>query len=207
MEGKDFKTIGITAPGPLPSAEVEAKEIELYLLSGSLDLFHIRKPDSSIWYTRELLRHISEDLHERLILHSHYDLHFEFKLGGIHEKSGVNLPSDVKRLTRGCHSVKECLEGKPSIYYYSFLSPVFDSISKPGYLSGINLSNSELERLLHNYSIVALGGVTPIDFKYLHGLKFAGAALLGYLWCSDLKLENKIQKLKTEKNKINNHIS
>ncbi len=65
-----------------------------------------------------------------------------------------------------------------------FLSPVFDSISKPGY--GSRFSTEELREAagkgLINAKVYALGGVDPSRFAELEALGFGGVALLGAAW-------------------------
>lgn len=154
-----------------------------------IDFFHIRKKKSSIDYTRALLESLPSDLHNRLVLHSHYDLNVEFPLGGMHTV-----------FSRSCHSIEELNEcGK---FAYSFLSPIFDSISKTGYLSRFNLSDSELLKANVKTPVIALGGITPRHFQKLFESKFAGAALLGYLWSPKESRETKIKVIRNSLNGI-----
>ena len=199
----NFLTVGITTPFPFMSPQNEAKHISNYLESRAIDLFHIRKPASGYEYTRILIRSIDQNLYPRLVLHSHYSLNNEFNLGGIHIKQTCPV-NTVKYSfkTRSCHSLKEC-NVNPELYGYSFLSPIFDSISKEGYLSGFTLDDPVL---LHNTSkltIVALGGVMPHLFQKLFNAKFAGAALLGYLWSPKNSINERIDSLLKARNEIN----
>ena len=66
---------------------------------------------------------------------------------------------------------------------YLFLSPIFDSISKRGYLSKFShneLLNASIRGIIDD-KVVALGGVTPDKLSYLKSLHFGGAAMLGTL--------------------------
>ena len=65
-------------------------------------------------------------------------------------------------------------------YSYVTLSPIFDSISKMGYVSKFRLD--ELPAALAGKRVVALGGVTPEAFPALREAGFIGAAMLGWLW-------------------------
>jgi thiamine-phosphate pyrophosphorylase len=69
-------------------------------------------------------------------------------------------------------------------YDYLFLSPIFNSISKQGYLSGF--SHDELVRAYEegiiDRKVVALGGVRFDKIEYLKGLGFGGAAMIGALY-------------------------
>lgn len=107
----------------------------------------------------------------------------------------------AKIMTRSCHSINE-LEQDADRFTYSFLSPVFDSISKKGYKSRIHLDNLELVKINERHNIIALGGVTPEKLKKLFDIKFGGAALLGYLWSPNLKQSEKIEALLNTKRKL-----
>lgn len=61
---------------------------------------------------------------------------------------------------------------------YSFLSPVFDSISKPGYKGAF--ANVKVESL--SEQIFALGGVTQENIEQVFDKGFYGAAVLGAIW-------------------------
>jgi thiamine-phosphate pyrophosphorylase len=68
---------------------------------------------------------------------------------------------------------------------YVTLSPIYNSISKPGYNSSFDLFDAQLLSALKRQKVIALGGVTPDKFQQLHDAGFAGAALLGYVWRDD----------------------
>ena len=74
---------------------------------------------------------------------------------------------------------------------YLFLSPIFDSISKRGYLSQFSiesLQNAAEEGLIDG-KVFALGGVTQAKLPLLHELGFGGAAMLGAAW-QDLETQS-----------------
>lgn len=86
-------------------------------------------------------------------------------------------------MTRSCHSLAELHDCDE--YVYSTLSPIFPSISKPGYKADFQLVN--LPNTIRECNVVALGGVTPDKTPMLQALGFEGAAYLGYVWQSDLQ--------------------
>lgn len=94
------------------------------------------------------------------------------------------------------HSLKE-LENCKEKYDYAFLSPVFDSISKAGYESHMDLK--EVEKVLKNREdkIIALGGIDEDKIDTVKVLGFSGIALLGAIWKSD----NPVEKFKQIKEK------
>lgn len=185
----NFKIIGFTSPSEWTSAEAEADSIIQFLDSEAIDFFHIRKKQSSESYTRSLLSMIPERLHSSLVLHSHYDLLKFFHLKGSH---GI--------ISKSCHSLQELKEGRG--VEYSFLSPIFDSISKKGYESRFSLQDENLINSIAGLPVIALGGVTPDDFQKLFQIKFAGAALLGYLWSPNSTLCEKISHIKEARNNL-----
>ena len=65
---------------------------------------------------------------------------------------------------------------------YIFLSPIFDSISKQGYLS--NFDETELREYLNasGKNIVALGGIDSVTAAKCADMGFYGVASLGYIW-------------------------
>ena len=78
-------------------------------------------------------------------------------------------------VSRSCHSLDE-LTAEAN---YLFLSPIFDSISKPGYRAAF--SAEELRGKVDG-RVFALGGVTFEQLPYIQELGFGGAAMLGAAW-------------------------
>lgn len=222
----EFLTIGFTEPEEWKSVLDEAYAIIRFLTSGAIDLFHIRKTGENPDYTSALLEAVPQELRGRLVLHSHYFLWNEFKPGGIHFKE--TLPTEIYRkaiadreiVSAGAHSLKE-LEEKSELIdketkqllsgrdseplRYVFLSPIYDSISKKGYRSRFSLDNPGLLHSISQCQTIALGGIKPAFFSELYDAKFAGAALLGYLWSPKTSIEDKINAIMYSRNKLNTH--
>lgn len=198
---KNFTVIGLTLPGELNLPEEEALAISHFLSSGAVDLFHIRKPEASADFTAQLMDLIPSDLYPRIVIHSHYEFCGVYRFGGFHLKD-FPLPDDFRGyVTRSCHSLAELAISSRS-FSYSFLSPIFDSLSKTGYKSHFDLTDCQLKETLNLYPVIALGGVVPESFKILYDLKFAGAALLGYLWSPKSTIGAKIDSLLSERMKL-----
>lgn len=196
MEDNDFKIIGITLPQEHPGgSRLEAELISRYLESGAIEWIHIRKPGASEPYTDAVLSEIPSRLLPRITLHSHFNLSDKYPVGGLHLKNSPGIPTNKSlRLSRSCHSVEELGTEDINRYTYSFLSPIYDSISKKGYHAAFDLSDGNLPFFIEGKNVVALGGVVPDKFKELFRLKFAGAALLGYLW-SQNTIDTQIMEL------------
>lgn len=140
---------------------------------------HIRKPDADPASMARLLAAIPENYRHAISLHDHLHLADEYGLGGVH----LNMRNPRPPLhwhgmvSRSCHSLEEV--ALYSRLDYLTLSPVFDSISKPGYKSRFDLSDLD-PKSLHN--VFALGGVTHSLLPQLSAAGFAGAAMLSEAW-------------------------
>jgi len=181
-----FKIIGITLPDLMDN---EAWLI-CHALDCGIDRIHLRKPLATASQMEDIISQIPQRLHARLSVHSHHQLVERFPDLRIHLNARNPLPP-VGLLTpfsRSCHSFEE-LTAYPRAEY-SFLSPIFDSISKSGYSSAFTaeaLERASRCRII-NSSVIALGGVVPEYIPRLIELGFGGAAMLGCLW-ADLNLE------------------
>lgn len=174
---EQFLTIAITEPTPQPG---EAGVISRLLESRAIDYVHIRRPGTPTAELRRLVEAIPSALRLGLRLHDCFNLAAEMQLGGVHLNSrNLVAPPGVRSVTASCHSLREIADAPDSLLYTT-LSPVFDSISKPGYTARFNLE--DLKGTFRGKSVIALGGVTPADFPALGAAGFAGAAMLGYVW-------------------------
>ncbi len=155
------------------------------LLDSGWTRVHIRKPQASRNQIAELLKQIPKEYYQLISLHDHFDLAIELDLGGVHLNQRNPLPPDGWNglISRSCHSIEET---KQFAYLdYVTLSPIFDSISKPGYVSRFSteeLSNADLN------NIYALGGVTFSKLKELKELGFSGAAMLSEAWKTKMEI-------------------
>jgi thiamine-phosphate pyrophosphorylase len=129
-------------------------------------------------------------------LHTHHTLVKDFALKGIHFREEdriqyiddpsnyfMGLPMYGKTISSSFHSV-ESLEKCSFEFDYHFLSPVFSSISKKGYLGK--------EFTVHSSSktIIGLGGGNRENFKEFETLGYSGVAFLGGIWESETPRED-----------------
>lgn len=136
--------------------ENEVNLIHHEMRTGNWDLFHLRKPGWSSEVVKKFLNELSEDVRSKTVVHQ------DFK--------------------GSCHSFEEVekLDGKKE---YCFLSPVFDSISKPDYKASFD--KEELKEFLkkdRKIKVIGLGGVTEENYSELIELGFDGGAFLGSVW-------------------------
>ena len=167
--------IAITPPYFYPG---EADAIAQALCERGFWRVHIRKPGASPERMRQLLEAVPAGLRPRLSVHDCFGLARELGIGGVHLNSRNPVAPDGWNgiTSRSLHSVDEIAGMSDD---YAFLSPVFPSISKPGYHSGIDIES--LQPYL-NDRIFALGGVTAEKLPLIEACGFGGAAMLGAAW-------------------------
>lgn len=172
----------IVITGPAFAAD-EERRIVRFLDEGAL-FVHIRKPEADEGAVRALVEAVPAQYRQRLAIHDFLHLACEYGLGGVHLNSrNSTVPAGFRgRVSRSCHTVGELRADTTSDYM--FLSPVFDSISKPGYKAAF--SCSELGDALADSNLAArtyaLGGVAPARYAEVERFGFAGVALLGAAW-------------------------
>lgn len=159
------------------------------ILNAGWDMVHLRHPYATLRDMRNLIENIPQNLHHKLRLHGHFELCHSFNLGGIHLNSRCNIPPEgyTGLKSKSCHDINEVLAGKE--YDYVTLSPIFDSLSKPGYFH--KFTNEELIKVNResSVSVIALGGITPEKITEVKQLGFGGYAVLGALMLHTHNLE------------------
>ena len=183
----NMKIIAITPPHAIENEVVIIKR----LLENSVDIVHLRKHQSEfeggevISYLREILSALTSEERNKIIIHDFPMLYDEYSLKGIHiNKNITSIPENYNGFrTRSCHSFEE-IERYKNEYNYLFLSPIFDSISKPDYKSPFThdaLQKASLEGIIDK-KVIALGGVTFDKIPYLQSLNFGGVAMIGGIY-------------------------
>ena len=144
----------------------EASKI-VSLLEEGCSYVHIRKPNASKEDVAFLLLAVPEMYHSRLVLHYYKDLLFSFPLLNYHHSMSSEFDSQIKsHQSKSMHHLSELKTG--AVYNYQFISPVFDSISKEGYLSSIEIEELEREIKTHELeNIIALGGISLVNVDKL----------------------------------------
>ena len=157
------------------------------LINEGVDFLHLRKPSLSRSELEKLILEIPFSLRKKISIHNHFDLAEKYDLGGIHftEKSKQFLSefSDSEfRISVSSHSFED-IKVLPDFVNYTFLSPVFDSISKQNY-NGIFNSEKTKSFLETNFpfKVLALGGISKENIFQVKNLGFDGAALIGSVW-------------------------
>lgn len=171
--------IAVTPPLPHPSHPARIAE----LLDSGWHRVHVRYPEADEATVERILRAVPAHLRPRLTLHSHFRLASVGLAGGIHlNRRWPSLPAgEAGMVSRSCHSIAEIEAAETEgVYSYVTLSPLFESISKPGYGCGSTLLEEyrELHRDQNRLAVIGLGGVTPGNLPQVEAAGFAGAAML-----------------------------
>lgn len=177
--------IVISSPTPVTK---EASLINQLFDEGLL-VFHLRKPESSSQELVLLLQEIDSTYHSKIALHSHHYLAKSFGINRLHyteasrkQLTDTDFSENENVLSTSVHSVED-FKNLSEHFSYAFLSPVFNSISKPDYeakafdLSGLNEKRST--------KIIALGGIDEHNCSNAYDKGFDGIALMGSLWNSE----------------------
>ena len=170
------------------------------LFDEGLTIFHLRKPESSSQELVLLLQEINPVYYSKIVLHSHHYLAKSFGINRLHfnEVSRRQLIEDALEtystegviLSTSIHSIDDYNQLSDK-FDYTFLSPVFDSISKPNYQAqAFNLKDIHKKM---NTKLIALGGIDEITCAKAFEMGFDGIALLGAIWNN----EDKITAFKT----------
>ncbi len=169
----------------------EASIVNL-LFDEGLMVFHLRKYNNSKTEITDFLKQVKSEYHNRIALHQFHEMANEFGINRLHfseQDRVLKNESDFQQLKQlgfilstSVHTVKE-YNKLPSCFDYVFISPVFDSISKPNYkaqifdLSSINKKTTT--------KLIALGGITAKNCTQAFEMGFDGIALLGSIWKSN----------------------
>lgn len=169
------------------------------LCGAGVSVIHIRKPEASEPEIEELLKTLQAlgaDM-SRLTIHYNEPLARKYGLGGVHLRIEELLAGAGEGLRRSCsaHGWTEA-ERAATDADYVFLSPLFDSISKPGYRSAIDPAEAAERLRRRKGRIVALGGIRPANIARVKRIGFDGAAVLGAAWSADEKAVNTERTLK-----------
>jgi thiamine-phosphate pyrophosphorylase len=157
------------------------------LFHEGLDLFHVRKYEAGEKELSELIAQIEPKYREKLVLNRHHDLGMSLGLKRFHfsgkdrknwrETNWKGMDPELIYST-SVHRLEE-FNDLPGHFSYAFLSPVFDSISKPDY-KAVKFDFSK--RKNKKTKLIGLGGIQASNAAQAIGMGFDGIALLGAIW-------------------------
>lgn len=162
------------------------------LFAEGLMLLHVRKPDFTEEETSTFITEIGLEYKDCLVLHHHHKLAEDLGIKRLHypEKDRPHFTiTDAHPKSTSVHTI-ENFNGLSETYQYAFLSPVYQSLSKPHYFPTVNVFQELKKRTNYKTQLVALGGITPENIQQTLENGFDAVALLGTLWNSSNPLEN-----------------
>ena len=169
------------------------------LFENGLELFHLRKPEFTKLEMKAFLSEIKSDYRQNLVVHSHHQLAVTFGIHRLHftEKKRNETPEESLRkwkekrftLSTSIHRMAD-FEKLSAVFDYVFFGPVFESISKPNYISDIDFEKELKQRKNNKSSLIAVGGITSERVKTALDYGFDDVALLGTIWNSNNPIEN-----------------
>ncbi|WP_161599591.1 thiamine phosphate synthase [Hymenobacter nivis] len=179
-----------------PTTAPEEARVAGALLAAGLATLHLRKPGAPAEALAAYIEAIPAEFHCRLVLHSHHALVPRYGLRGAHLTAARRAagpppwrPGSGFTLSTSFHSLAEVARHRRR-YDYVFLSPVFDSLSKPGYGAAFDLGAvpGALARWAarpgYRPQVLALSGIGAANLDAVRSMGFAGAAVLGAVWQS-----------------------
>lgn len=160
-----------------------------------LDLLHIRKPFINDEEMKVLINGIDQAFHSKLVLHSHYEVGRLYAISRFHVREADRINELYRsRIEEGniistsVHQIKD-YNMLGSEWQYSFISPVFPSISKKGYGQDTKMMEELRYRNNIHVKLIALGGIDEHTIKKVFQAGVDGAALLGAVWNSSTPVD------------------
>jgi thiamine-phosphate pyrophosphorylase len=162
----------------------EAECLDALLASG-LSKLHIRKPGASKKELDGLLREIRPRWRKQLVLHGGNqpgevrELANKYEIGQIHCPQKVWNERWGLRLSSSLHSWEE-MATVDERFAYVFISPLFNSISKEGYMA--NESLLQRPAVPQPCKVIGLGGIDCDTIREVLRHGWDGAAVMGWIW-------------------------
>jgi thiamine-phosphate pyrophosphorylase len=198
---KGFLLAVITRPGSFPG---EADYLE-GLLEAGLTKLHLRKPGAGEKEKTALLERLAVRWAGQLVWHGDREVALSYGIPQVHGsvgladgkgKSGGGMPvgsGGRLAVSTSVHSWEE-MKVLPAGLTYAFISPLFDSISKPGY--GANTALLEPPGGDFPCLPVGLGGIGADTIGEMIRRGWKGAAVLGWIWEEPREAVRRYERLK-----------
>ncbi|HYG49899.1 MAG TPA: thiamine phosphate synthase [Flavobacteriales bacterium] len=177
------------------------------LFEQGMELFHLRKPHWTAYEQETFLKRIDSCFYPKISLHQHHEQAMTSGLNHIHmhamarETNGDKMDEPLNCIkSTSFHSYAEIISCRKN-FDYAFLSPVFTSISKPGYTQNIDPDLIIDQRI--PVKIFGLGGINSRNAQSVLARGFYGVAVLGSIWNDPAKACANFNELK---NVCNNNV-
>ena len=175
----------------LSNPETIANEAKIInqLFEAGMTRFHLRKPGWSGNQCMDLLKDLDPAFHPAIALHQHHYLTNDLNTKRLHFTENHRFNTSKETLinqnlsgflcSTSVHQLAEI--HSLNAFDYVFFSPVFHSISKPGYQSKLE-KGFVLKKVNSLQKVIALGGIDEHNLNQIRQMKFDGAAVLGAIW-------------------------
>lgn len=158
------------------------------LFDAGLELFHLRKYICTTDELKAILKTIEQHNLSKIVLHQEFGLANEFGINHFHLSEKDRLATTKQQLhtwkesgillSTSTHSIEE-INTLPPYYDAVFLSPIFNSISKTGYMQKV----FQLKKITNtSVKVIALGGIDAETCVTAKKMGFEGIAVLGAIW-------------------------
>lgn len=165
------------------------KEIDVVvgMFQEGLSHFHLRKADLSIQEYRKIIEEIPSVYHNRVVIHSHFELLDEFNLLGYYLSSAdrelITVPSNNYLKSTFANSFEELalLDGQ---FNYFLMGPIFKSISKPNLNVKFSHDYLRTQFAVNRFQskVLAIGGIKENSTEMAINYGFDGVVILGAIW-------------------------
>ncbi len=185
------------------------------LFNLGMDEFVLRKPTWTDKDIKEFLEMIEEEFHDQIYVCDRVDVLIDMNVKGIHfsnafydgfsqqEKEDMHskLNEEERKCSISAHSSGEW-ELRSGKFDQIYLCPIFESISKPGYIGSwdhnwikdqIQVENSKTKE-----SLIALGGISSNRISEVEEMGFDGIGVLGAIWNNTEKTVDNFLSLKSK---------
>jgi len=163
------------------------------LFNKALPILHLRKPSYNKKQIEQLLQEIDSAFHNKIILHQYHDLATIYNCCGVHlteeAKTTLAQKKELKAFIQQQHSNNLLvgtsshhppqLEKLPKTINYTFVSPVFPSISKYNYHPTYHW---DMKGKAYPFDIIGLGGMQANNLTEAAKRGFGEIAFLGAVW-------------------------
>ena len=157
------------------------------LFAHGLTCCHIRKYPWDASQMADYIATFDPAYRDRLVLHTHHQRAAEWGIHRLHFSEQDRLAGKHKDYLSDhvCSTSVHCISDfnrLDTAWSYAFLSPVFPSISKPGYGQGTRVLASLKARRQQHTKLIALGGIDATNYQSLYQQGVDGIALMGSIW-------------------------
>lgn len=160
------------------------------LFDEGMEVFHLRKPSAAAPEIQHLLEKIKQNHYGKIALHQHHQLAKNSGIKRLHYTEEHRKKTDAAEwsllkeqgfhLSTSIHKIEET-QIVSDHFNYVFFGPVFNSISKKGYVATVTTNFIVPGKKI---KLVAIGGIDENNISKPLQTGFDGVAVLGAIWQS-----------------------